>query len=366
MSAFAALPKNVTVHEVGPRDGLQNESVPIATPAKIAFINNLVEAGLRRIEVSSFVHPKWIPQLADADAVCNGLPDKQGVRYSALVPNVRGLDRALKTRVHDVAIFLSASESHNQKNIHRSVSESLLDYRDVVAKAKAEKRGVRGYVSTVFGCPYEGAISEEAVISLVRELFALGVDEVSLGDTIGVATPRAVYNLSRQLLNEHGAQKLALHLHNTRGTALANVVAGLEAGITIFDSTAGGLGGCPYAPGASGNLATEDLVYMLHGMGIETGVDLVKLTRTSLALQPLLGHALESNVTRSLSFVIGDALDSESADFEGSGSNRSHSEANEVNAGPADSGPSAKRRRDESRGPLFIPDPKYVASKERS
>lgn len=324
---FAALPAEVIVHEVGPRDGLQNESVPIATPAKIAFINNLVEAGLKRIEVTSFVHPKWIPQLADAEAVCAGLPDKPNVRYSALVPNPRGLDRALKTRIHDVAIFLSASETHNQKNIHRSVKESLADYEIVVQQAKAAGRGVRGYVSTVFGCPYEGAIEPAAVERLVHALFELGVDEVSLGDTIGVATPRAVHEMSTQLVRAYGSQRLALHLHNTRGTALANVVAGLDAGVRIFDSTAGGLGGCPYAPGASGNLATEDLVYMLHGMGVNTGIDLMRLARASLALQPLLGHSLESNVSRSLSFV-----------------------ANEP----------AKGSIDTARGPLFIPDPTAI------
>lgn len=303
---FDALPAEVTVYEVGPRDGLQNEAVPVTTAVKIHFIAGLVDAGLRRIEVSSFVHPKWIPQLADADKVCAGLPDVPGVRYSALVPNLRGLERAAKTRIHDVAIFLSASESHNQKNLHRSVQESLDEYVAVVAAAKELGRGVRGYVSTVFGCPYEGKVEPGAVYRLVDALRRIGVDEVSLGDTIGVATPGEVFELARQLVRDGGGAGVALHLHNTRGTALANVVAGLEAGIRTFDSTAGGLGGCPYAPGASGNLATEDLVYLLHGLGISTGVDLLKLARVSLALQPVIGHALESNVARSLSFAATD------------------------------------------------------------
>lgn len=304
---FDALPKEVVVYEVGPRDGLQNETTPLSATEKIAFIQNLVDAGLQRIEVTSFVHPKWIPQLADAEQVCAGLPEAPGVRYSALVPNQKGLERALKTRLHDIAIFLSASESHNKRNIHRSVAESLAEYKDVVAGALAAGKGVRGYVSTVFGCPYEGPVAEAAVVKLVGELKAMGVTEVSLGDTIGVATPGQVYSLSSRLVAEHGAPGLALHLHNTRGTALANVVAGLEAGIATFDSTAGGLGGCPYAPGASGNLASEDLVYMLHGMGIGTGVDLVKLSRASKALEPLLGHALESNVARSLALLLAEA-----------------------------------------------------------
>ncbi len=300
---YDSLPTEVTVYEVGPRDGLQNESIPVPTAAKIAFISNLIDAGLRRIEVTSFVHPKWIPQLADADQVCAGLPEHTQARFSALVPNLRGLERAEKTRVHDVAIFLSASETHNQKNIHRSVQESLDEYVAVIAAAKKAGKGVRGYVSTVFGCPYEGKVPKAQVRRVVDALLAMGVDELSLGDTIGVATPIEVRDLSRELLAAYPAQAIALHLHNTRGTALANVLAGLDAGVRTFDSTAGGLGGCPYAPGASGNLATEDLVYMLHGMGISTGIDLLKLARTSLALQPLIGHNLESNVARSLSFA---------------------------------------------------------------
>ena len=301
---FEHSPKEVTVYEVGPRDGLQNESTPVATNAKIAFIAALVTAGLKRIEATSFVHPKWIPQLADADQVCAGLPEAKGVRYSALVPNLKGLERALKTRIHDVAIFLSASETHNQKNIHRTVEESLSEYVQVVSDAKAAGKGVRGYVSTVFGCPYEGKVAIAQVRRVIEALMAMGVDEISLGDTIGVATPGDVYKIARELLFAYPQQAIALHLHNTRGTALANVLAGLEAGVRTFDSTGGGLGGCPYAPGASGNLSTEDLVYMLHGLGIHTGIDLMALTRASLALQPLIGHPLESNVARSLSFAV--------------------------------------------------------------
>lgn len=301
---FEHSPKEVTVYEVGPRDGLQNESTPVATTAKIAFIAALVTAGVRRVEATSFVHPKWIPQLADADQVCAGLPEAPGVRYSALVPNLKGLERALKTRIHDVAIFLSASETHNQKNIHRTVAESLSEYVQVVKDAKAAGKGVRGYVSTVFGCPYEGKVAVAQVRRVIEAMLAMGVDEISLGDTIGVATPGDVYAIARELLGAYPGQAMALHLHNTRGTALANVLAGLEAGVRIFDSTGGGLGGCPYAPGASGNLSTEDLVYMLHGLGIHTGIDLMALTRASLALQPLIGHPLESNVARSLSYAV--------------------------------------------------------------
>jgi hydroxymethylglutaryl-CoA lyase len=341
---FASLPEEVTVYEVGPRDGLQNEKTPIPSADKVRFIQGLVAAGLKRIEVTSFVHPRWIPQLADAEEVCRSLPHTDGndVRFTALVPNLRGLERALKTDIQDIAIFLSASETHTKKNIGRTIDQALDDYRDVVLGAKQHGRGVRGYVSTVFGCPYEGAVEPKAVFKLVRELKRIGVDEVSLGDTIGVATPKQVYDISRELIAREGAKGLALHLHNTRGTALSNVVAGIEAGICVFDASAGGLGGCPYAPGASGNLATEDLVYMLHGMGIRTGVDLVALARASMALEPLLGHELASNVTKSLASLVCEAPVDKAPPSE----NPLGEKANE----------SPKEKR-----PMFIPDPKKPA-----
>jgi len=293
-AVFDSLPKRVTVVEVGPRDGLQNERVLIPTEVKVRFVDALSDAGLPAIEVTSFVNPKAIPQLADAEDVLSAITRKPGVRYPVLVPNERGFERALAAGAHEIAVFTAASETFNKHNINATIAESIERFKPVVAGAKKHAMRVRGYVSTCFGCPYEGSIKPAAVLDVVMKLLTLGIDEISIGDTIGVATPRQVADLCELLLKKIDAGRLALHLHDTRGTALANVVSGLQSGVAIFDSSAGGLGGCPYAPGAAGNLATEDLIYMLNGMGIETGVSLDKVVRASELLAAQLDHPLTS------------------------------------------------------------------------
>jgi hydroxymethylglutaryl-CoA lyase len=289
------LPKKVTIKEVGPRDGLQNEKGFIPTENKIEWINMLSKTGLSYIEVTSFVHPKWIPQLADAIEVAKGINKDQQITYAALVPNIKGLHRALEANIDEVAVFMSASESHNQKNINKSIKETFPVLEEVVNEAKKHKKSVRGYVSTVFGCPYEGEVSLEKVIDITSALFAMGVDEVSLGDTIGVADPLQVKRLLTEMKEKFPKQKIALHFHDTRGTALANCLAALELGFDTFDSSLGGLGGCPYAKGASGNLATDDLLYMLDRMGIETGIDALKLQECAMYIQDCLGKPLNSH-----------------------------------------------------------------------
>lgn len=286
-----SLPTRVTVYEVGPRDGLQNEAETLPADVRVAFVDGLTDAGLPAIEVGSFVSPRAIPQLADTEEVFRRIRRASGTRYPVLVPNEQGLERALAAGALEIAVFTAASESFNQRNINAGVDESIERFRPVVARAREEKIRVRGYVSTAFGCPFEGEISPEAVREVVHKLLELPVDEISLGDTIGVATPGDVYDVV-ETLYESGVTRavLALHLHDTRGTALANVYAGLECGITTFDSSAGGLGGCPYAPGASGNLATEDLVYLLDGLGIETGVSLPGVVEASRTLSMALGR----------------------------------------------------------------------------
>ncbi len=287
-------PRKVTIYEVGPRDGLQNEARLVATPDKIAFIDGLSATGLQHIEITSFVNPKWIPQLADAAQVSQLIARRPGVEYSCLVPNKQGLERALGAGMHEVAVFLSASETHNKKNVNKTIAETLTAFEEVIAPAREAGARVRAYVSTVYGCPYEGDVDPEKVVALVKELRARGVYQISLGDTIGVATPMQVEDVIRRCLEVAPVEDLALHFHDTRGTALANVLVGIGMGIGTVDSAIGGLGGCPYAPGASGNLATEDVVYMLHGMGIETGVDLEALIACSARVAALVGHELPS------------------------------------------------------------------------
>ncbi len=294
------MPGHVTVYEVGPRDGLQNEAASLSTPDKLALVRALADAGLRRIEATSFVSPRWIPQLADADPIVSALPRAEGVTYVVLVPNAKGLERLVEAlrRAGDTrpevaaAVFMSASESHNRKNLNRTVAESLRELEDLVPAARARGLRVRGYVSTVFGCPYEGAVEPDRAAAVAERLLSFGCEQISLGDTIGVATPAGTRRVLERLLRAVPADQLALHMHDTRGTALANVLAGLELGIATFDASIGGLGGCPYAPGASGNLATEDLVYMLHGMGYETGVDFAKLIAAGALAQRLVGRRL--------------------------------------------------------------------------
>lgn len=285
------LPTRVTLVEVGPRDGLQNEASVVPTPMKIAYIDALSAAGLPIVEATSFVDPRWIPQLADADEVMRGIDRRPGVRYPVLVPNAKGMERALAAGARDVAVFTAASETFNKRNINASVAESLERFKPVVTLARGHDIRVRGYVSTAFGCPYEGKIAPTAVLDVSRRLIDLGVDEVSIGDTIGVATPTQVVDVCGLLRQHIDVGRLAMHFHDTRGTALANVMAALELGIAIFDSSSGGFGGCPYAPGAAGNLATEDLLYMLDGMGIETGVSLDGVVAATTLIAATLGHA---------------------------------------------------------------------------
>ncbi len=299
MSAHRPLPSRVTIVEVGPRDGLQNEAARIPTAAKIAFVDALTDAGLPVIEATAFVSPHWVPQMGDAIEVVGGIQRREGTRYTALVPNLRGLQAAMDAGLMEVAIFAAASETFSRRNINRSIDESFDLYADVVRAAHAGGVRVRGYLSTVFGCPFEGAVPAGRVVSLTARLLELGVFEVALSDTIGVATPRQVDEIVEAVASHVPRERLALHLHDTRGTALANVYAGLQAGITVFDASAGGLGGCPYAPGAAGNLATEDLVYMLHGLGIETGVDLDAVVRASRVVAPAVGHPLPSRYLQS-------------------------------------------------------------------
>jgi hydroxymethylglutaryl-CoA lyase len=288
---LTALPARVTVVEVGPRDGLQNEHGVVATADKIHFIDLLSAAGFPVIEATSFVSPKAIPQLADATEVMAGITRRPGTRYTALVPNRKGMERALAAGVDEVAVFTGASESFAQHNINTSIAGSIENFRPVVEMARAAGLRVRGYVSTAFGCPYEGRVEPRAVLGVVERLLELGVDELSIGDTIGVATPSQVVEVTALLAERVPLDRLAMHFHDTRGTALANVLAALQMGVAIFDSSAGGLGGCPYAPGASGNLATEDLLYLLHGLGIATGIDLAAVVEASRFLAGVRGAA---------------------------------------------------------------------------
>jgi hydroxymethylglutaryl-CoA lyase len=288
----------MTIVEVGPRDGLQNEAAPIATADKIAFVDRLSAAGLPVIEVTAFVSPTWVPQMADAADVCAGIRRRPGTRYTALVPNLRGLQRALSAGVTEIAIFAAASDTFSRRNINRSIDDSFAIYATVTRDALAAGLRVRGYLSTAFGCPFEGAVPPERVLALTQRLLALGVFQVSVSDTIGIAHPGQVRGLLELLTAEVAPGQLALHFHDTRGTALANVLASLDFGIDTFDASAGGLGGCPYAPGAAGNLATEDLLYLLHGLGIETGVSLDGVFEASRAIQPLLGHRLASRYSQ--------------------------------------------------------------------
>lgn len=288
------LPEKIKIVEVGPRDGLQNEREAIPTATKLAFITKLVQAGLTQIEATSFVSPRAIPQLADAMELARQLPPALGVTYSALTPNMLGLDRAIESGIRRIAVFTAASETFTRKNINMSIDESFAAFAPVVSKALASGMTVRGYVSTAFVCPFEGDIDKKKVIDVTRRLLDLGVDEVAISDTIGAASPRDVYETVGSILQTIPREKIALHCHDTYGTALANVLAGMQLGISTFDTSAGGLGGCPYAPGAAGNLATEDLVYMLNRMGIPTGIDLVRLAGASSLIADTLGRPLPS------------------------------------------------------------------------
>jgi hydroxymethylglutaryl-CoA lyase len=288
---------DVRVYEVGPRDGLQNEAEPIPTDAKLRFIELLADAGLREIEATSFVSPRAIPQLADADQLMARLDRHPGVRYPVLVPNERGLERAEAAGAEAICVFTAASEAFTAHNINMTIAESIDAFRPVIARARERGWWTRGYVSTAFGCPYQGEVGEAAVVGVARELLALGVDELSIGDTIGVAVPADVHRVVSALTNAGvGTERLAMHFHDTRGTALANVAAALELGVRCFDASTGGTGGCPYAPGAAGNLATEDLVYLLDRQGASHGIDLDRLLVAARHISDTLGRPLSTKV----------------------------------------------------------------------
>lgn len=292
------LPERVTICEVGPRDGLQNERANVPTADKIRLIEALAQTGIRRMEATSFVAPKWIPNLADAGEVLAGIRRQPGVTYAALVPNMKGLERALAAKVDEAVIFLSASETHSQKNINKSIAEALETYREVATRAKQAGLRLKGAISTCFGCPYEGDVDPAVVVRVATALAEMGADEVGISDTTGMANPRQVYAVVSRVAERVPVEKLSLHFHDTRGTALANVLAGLQAGVTIFDASVGGLGGCPYAKGATGNVATEDLIHMLYEMGIETGVDLPRLVQCAKLAEELIRRPLESHVVK--------------------------------------------------------------------
>ncbi len=292
------LPTKVQIVEVGPRDGFQIEPVLIPTEQKIKIIDKLSETGLQRIEATSFVHPKAIPQLADASEVMAGITRKEGVTYTALVPNVKGVERALQAGVREINLVVSASESHNKNNVNMSVAESLSVFREAARIALDNGMRVTGSIATAFGCPFEGWVLPQKVEEIAQEYLTMGVREVSLADTTGMAAPSQVIDMVSRLRGRFKDVEFRLHLHNTRGAGMANVLAALFEGITIFDGSIGGLGGCPYAPGATGNIPTEDMVHMLESMGIDTGIDLSKLIDGAKMVQELLGRELPGQVMK--------------------------------------------------------------------
>ena len=293
-----ARPASVRIVEVGPRDGLQNEAAPVTTATKIAFVNALSAAGHSVIEVSAFVNPKRVPQMADAAAVFAGIERRDDIRYTALVPNLAGLERAQQAGVSAIAIFAAASETFSQRNINQSIAASLETYSAVCREAEKAALPVRAYLSTVFGCPFEGEVPIATVVDVATRLIEMGAYEVALSDTIGIGHPGQVAPIVEAVAKTISLGRMALHFHDTRGMALANVYAGLESGITTFDASAGGLGGCPFAPGATGNLATEDLLYMLNGLGIQSGVDIDRAISASRLIEPHVNHPLPSRVYR--------------------------------------------------------------------
>ena len=292
------LPQRVQIVEVAPRDGLQNEPAQVPTDVKVAFVNRLTDAGHTTIEVGAFVSPRWVPQMADSANVFAGITRRDGVRYTALVPNLTGLRRARDVHASEIAIFAAASQTFSRRNLNQSIAESLAGYRTVCDEALAANIKVRAYLSTAFGCPFEGSVPPETVAELSARLVDLGAYQVALSDTIGVAHPGQIPTVVGAVSRRIAMEQIALHLHDTRGTALVNVYAGLESGVTTYDSSAGGLGGCPFAPGATGNLATEDLLYMLDGLGIDTGVGLDGVIDASRAMEAHIGHQLPSRVFR--------------------------------------------------------------------
>ena len=295
-----ALPKQVRMVEVGPRDGMQNEPGKISTAVKVELVNRLAQAGLKTIEAASFVSPKWVPQMADSAELMRQIQRYPGVTYTALTPNLKGFENALACGVDEVAIFAAASEQFSQKNINCSVAESLRRFEPIMMAAKAQGIKVRGYISCVLGCPYQGEVPVSAVVQVAKQLVSMGCYEVSLGDTIGVGTPRKTQQMVEAVAKEVAIEQLAVHCHDTYGQALANIYAALELGIAVIDSSVAGLGGCPYAKGASGNVASEDVLYMLNGLGIDTGVDLESLIAAGQFIMQALGRRTGSKVANAL------------------------------------------------------------------
>lgn len=293
-------PKKVTIVEVGPRDGLQNEKEFVATATKIELVNRLIDAGAPKIEAASFVSPKWVPQMADAAEVMQGIERKPGVVYAALTPNVRGLEGALANGADEVVIFGAASEAFSQKNINCSIAESIERFADVARLAKESGVLLRASISTAFGCPYQGEVSIDSVLDVVKRMQDLGCDEIDIADTIGVGTAAHVYEVMRRVTDIVPKEKIAGHFHDTYGQALANILASMQTGVSIYHSSVAGLGGCPYAKGATGNVATEDVLYMLHGMGIETGMDLDKTVQIGQWISDEIGRRNASSVGRAM------------------------------------------------------------------
>jgi hydroxymethylglutaryl-CoA lyase len=300
LSVAESLPRKVSVVEVGARDGLQNESTAVSTDAKVRLIGLLADAGLRHIEATAFVSPRWVPQMADHEAVLRALPARSGVTYSVLTPNLQGFEGAVSAGAREVAVFAAASETFSRRNINCSIAESLERFEPILQAARRLNIAVRGYVSCVAGCPYQGEVKPEAVAHVARSLFDMGCYEISLGDTIGVGTPGQIRRLVEVVAQQVPVKHLAGHFHDTYGQALANVYAALQTGVSVFDSSVAGLGGCPYAAGASGNLASEDLIYMLNGLGVETGVDLGALAAAGNFICMALGRTTRSRVAQAL------------------------------------------------------------------
>lgn len=298
---FDRAPAEVSIYEVSPRDGLQNESATVPLAGKLRLLSALVDAGLRRIEMTSFVSPRWIPQLADADELAELVNDRLAraeVAFSALCPNPQGLERAKKAGMKEIAVFISASETHNKKNVNKTIDQTLSAFEETIGPAREAGMRVRGYVSTVWGCAYEGQVPAAQSIRIAKRLHDMGCYQISISDTIGSGTPRFTREVVERALDALPVDAIAMHMHDTRGTALANILVGLELGIRNFDASVGGLGGCPYAPGAAGNVATEDLVYMLEGMGIRTGIDLERLVEAARAAESIVGRQLPGKVHR--------------------------------------------------------------------
>jgi hydroxymethylglutaryl-CoA lyase len=296
VALFERVVDRASVYEVSPRDGLQNERATVPLHDKLRLIDALALAGLQRIEITSFVSPRWIPQLADADEVAGHATAPPGVTFSALCPNAVGLSRARAVGLPEIAVFASASETHNKKNVNKTIEATLAACEEVAGEAQAAGMRVRAYVSTVWGCPFEGEVDVKRAVGIAKRFVEMGCYQVSLGDTLGVGTPRQTEGILRAMYDEMASERLAMHMHDTRGTALANVLVGLEMGIRDFDASVGGLGGCPYAPGAAGNLATEDLVFMLQGMGVKTGIDLERLVEAGKVAESVVGRLLPGKV----------------------------------------------------------------------